>query len=304
MGELATITHEGTEITVSMIKWGAFRRMALSRMHINPDAPARFVPQYEIAIYKGSPKAVVSSKPVYVFYYPDRDVAFEKWLELTANLKSCGLHGKEMQAFIRDGNPEKQGFLAMRAAEFKKLREELQAAITAEALHFSCDVKSKYEGKMGGQLNQMLLNLGALSFFVYALSQVSYRRHGEVLRETIYDPTMLELSRLHGKMIGALTPARASGAEEFVLDHLNIRGMRYYTGSSSFLGQSVEDKESALWVAACAISEDVGHPKDIFLPLIIKIELMRGIKNLNLAQRVKAMEELKPECLAINQEAA
>lgn len=113
MGELTTVTHKGTEITLSMIKWGVLRRMALSRMHLGSNAPARFVPRYETAIYKGTPKAIWSSKPIYVFYFPDRELAFAKWHELIANLRSCGLYGEQMRAFIRDGNPQTQGFLFM-----------------------------------------------------------------------------------------------------------------------------------------------------------------------------------------------
>jgi hypothetical protein len=68
MGKLATVTHEGSEIILSMIKWGALRRMMLSCMHpinarLGVGSPTQFIPQYEIAIYDGSSKVVFPSNP-------------------------------------------------------------------------------------------------------------------------------------------------------------------------------------------------------------------------------------------------
>jgi hypothetical protein len=110
MGELAKITHNGTDITVSMIKWGVLRRTALSlMMKCGQRAPTRFVPKYETAVVKGS---FFTSKPIYVFYYPNRQVAYKKWSELTANLKSGGLYGQEMQALFRNMKRDEQGYVA------------------------------------------------------------------------------------------------------------------------------------------------------------------------------------------------
>lgn len=115
MGRLETVTHEGSEITMSMIKWGVLRRTMLSLMHrgsARPSvgAPCQFVPQYEIAIYDGSPKVVFSKQPTFIFYYPDRETALEKWDELGAIIRTGGLYGTTGE-FIRDGNPRKQGVL-------------------------------------------------------------------------------------------------------------------------------------------------------------------------------------------------
>jgi TPR repeat protein len=293
MGEVTTVTHEGTEITLSMIKWGTLRRMAASgMMKLGPEAPAKFVPQYEIAIYKGSPKAVFSSKPIFVFYYPDGEVAFAKWSELVAKLKSGGLYGQQMQAFIRDGNPETQGFLAVGMPEIEKLRKELQSKIAAESLKFSGDVKSQYEGKIGSdQLNQMILNIGALSFFVHALDRFSFRPHSETLRTTIHLDTALALSRLYGKMIGAINPKLAGTAEQDTLNNMDLRGSQY-AEAPSLVGESGNDRNGAVWLAACAISEDVDHPKNLLLIVLIKNRLMQGLINLNLGQRIEAIEEL------------
>jgi len=113
MGELVTVTHKGSEITLSMIKWGALRRMVLSQtLRSSPSAPTLFVPRYEVAIYNGSPKTVVSTKPTYVFYFPDQETAYEKWDELVEAIKHDGLYGEGLQQLIRDSDRRKQGFVA------------------------------------------------------------------------------------------------------------------------------------------------------------------------------------------------
>jgi hypothetical protein len=109
MGELATVAYEGSEITLSMVKWGVLRRTLLSWMPSDNTRPCRFIPQYEIAVYDGSPKVVFSKQPTLVFYYPDKETAFEKWDELLAIVKQGGLYGAG--EFIRDGDPRKQGVL-------------------------------------------------------------------------------------------------------------------------------------------------------------------------------------------------
>jgi hypothetical protein len=114
MGKLATVTHEGSEITLSMVKWGVLRRTMLSFTRPNIARlgvgwPTSFIPQYEIAIYGGSPKVVFSKQPTFIFYYPDKETALEKWDELVAIIKQGGLYGTG--EFIRDGDPKKQGVL-------------------------------------------------------------------------------------------------------------------------------------------------------------------------------------------------
>ena len=306
MGKLATVAHEGSEITLSMIKWGALRRMLNSRSTIfGAVAPTPFIPQYEIAIYDGSSKAIFSKKPIFIFFYPDKETALEKWDELVEIIEQGGLYGKT-EEFIRDGDPRKQGVYifsqaskngASRQSKLKKLLKELRAEIAAETLKFSSDVKSKYDEQPSeiktepGELNQMLLNLGALSFFVHALDRLSFRPQSESLRKIIHTDTALELSHLYGKMIGAISVKLAPTAEEFVLNHLDIRGSQFAKAPSLF-GDSAHDRTGAVWLAASAISEDVDHPNDLILAMLIKNRLMQGFINLSLPDRVEAIEEL------------
>jgi hypothetical protein len=120
MGELATVTYEGSEITLSMVKWGVMRRTALSWMPSDTARPCRFIPQYEIAIFDGPPKVVFSQQATLIFYYPDKQTAFEKWDELQAVLRERGLYGAVR--FIGNGDPRKQGVLT----NFPNVEEEIK----------------------------------------------------------------------------------------------------------------------------------------------------------------------------------
>jgi hypothetical protein len=113
MGKVGVLNHGEAEITLSMARWRA-RRLALFLGKkfgiINRFSIALFVPKYEIAVYDGGRRAVFSRKPVYIFYYPDANVALKKWDELTAILTAEGLYG--VADFIRAGRPREQGLVS------------------------------------------------------------------------------------------------------------------------------------------------------------------------------------------------
>jgi hypothetical protein len=92
-------------------------------------------------------------------------------------------------------------------------------------------------------------------------------------------------------MIGAVDAKFAETAEGDTLNHMNLRNSQF-SQAASLLGKSAEDRNCAVWLATSTISEDVGHPKQIALALLIQNRLLQGLINLNLAERVKAMEML------------
>ena len=115
MGKFAVVRHRETEITLSMVKWGITRRFALlwgkKLGIINRFYIALFIPKYEIAVYEGGPPLVaLFHKPVYIFYYPDRMIAFRKWDELASILEREGIFGTA--DFIRAGHPRQQGLVS------------------------------------------------------------------------------------------------------------------------------------------------------------------------------------------------
>ena len=109
MGKFAVVNHGSSEITLSMVRWGA-RRLALywgkELGLINRYSIAFFIPKYEIAVYDGGPRVVFSEKPYLIFYYPNAEIAFRKWDELIALFERGG-HG--VPDFIRAGHPDEQG---------------------------------------------------------------------------------------------------------------------------------------------------------------------------------------------------
>jgi len=112
MRKFAVVRHREAEITLSMVRWGWVRRLALfwgkKLGVINRYFIALFIPKYEIAVYEGG--TVFFQKPLYIFYYPDAVIASKKWDELASILEGEGIFGTA--DFIRAGNPREQGLVS------------------------------------------------------------------------------------------------------------------------------------------------------------------------------------------------
>jgi len=134
----------------------------------------------------------------------------------------------------------------------------------------------------------MILCLGALCFFLHALDRISFRPDSEKLRDAVFDSTAIELSKWLDQMAGKVDakPAPAAGT----LSCIDFRNAQYGQ-APSLLGTSEKDRSSADWLAATAIAEDVGHPKSV-LVYIAHTELLQGLADLQLDDRVKALEEI------------
>jgi hypothetical protein len=196
-----------------------------------------------------------------------------------------------------------------RKAKLKRLLKELQVGIVGQTISSAADIAEKFDKSAAGdasyrlffsvgppkvattQINQIILSLGVLGFFIHALDRLSFRQNSETLRESIFDCTALELSEWFGQMLAKLDPELASTAKHDTLSHLNLRQLQY-SKAPTLLGRSADDKNSAVWLAACTIAEDLNHPKDFVLVMFIKIRLTEGLVELNLENRVKALEEL------------
>ena len=114
MRKFAIVRHSEAEITLSMVRWGWVRRLALfwgkKLGIINRFFIALFIPTHEIAVYEGGPKVVFSQKPLYIFYYPDAGIASRKWDELVSILEREGIFGTA--DFIGAGEPREQGLVS------------------------------------------------------------------------------------------------------------------------------------------------------------------------------------------------
>lgn len=134
-------------------------------------------------------------------------------------------------------------------------------------------------------VNQMILSTGALSFFLHAIDRLSYRPNSEALREAIYDPIAVTLSETFAEMLNK-RKVNTTGDETLdALQGLNIS----YAEAPTLAGTSAQDKSSALWLAARAIAEDAGYPKEVFVTLLTT-KLMDGLIAIDLANRIKALE--------------
>jgi hypothetical protein len=112
MGKFAIVDHAGKKISLSLIKFRPFKRLLWrlgKRLKIIKSYEwAVFTPKYEIGVFDGGRKAVLSGMPYCIFYYPDTDTANRKWAELVAAVEQDGLDA--VTAVMRNGHPREQGF--------------------------------------------------------------------------------------------------------------------------------------------------------------------------------------------------
>jgi hypothetical protein len=208
----------------------------------------------------------------------------------------------------------------VRSAEFEKLLHELRTYVVGQMIGFAGAVADQVDDWVARQLfglnseipsygrlfsigppktstthvNQMTLCLGAFGFFWLAIDQFSFRENNETLRAAVLDPIVISISKMLAevfkKMGGDFT-------ENELLMAVQSRSLRYAAAPTLF-GKSVEDKNSAIWLAAYAIAEDVGHPKEVFAKLIytevlaklIHTELLNALVATDLKNRIKALE--------------
>ena len=192
-------------------------------------------------------------------------------------------------------------------AKLKRLLKDLQIGIIGQTIGSAADIAEEFDKFATGRasypllfsnrppkvatthINQIVLSLGVLGFFIHAVDRLSFRQNSENLREAIFDPTAIELSKWFGESLGNTHPELASTAKQDALSYLNASGLQY-SKASTLLGKIEDDKNSAVWIAACNIASDLNHPNRQLLVLLIKVRLIEGLVELNLANRVKALE--------------
>jgi len=191
-------------------------------------------------------------------------------------------------------------------AKLKRLLEDLQVGIIGQTIGSAADIAEEFDKFATGRasypllfsngppkvatthINQIVLSLGVLGFFIHAVDRLSFRQNSENLREAIFDPTAIELSKWFGET-GNTHPEPAPTAKQDALSYLNASGLKY-SKASTLLGKIEDDKNSAVWIAACNIASDLNHPNRQLLVLLIKVRLVEGLVELDLANRVKALE--------------
>lgn len=206
---------------------------------------------------------------------------------------------------------ESFGEVVVRSAEFEKLLHELKLNVSGQVHGFAAAVADEIDGfaarKLFGlnsetpsfarlfsigppktsttHVNQMILCIGALSFFWHVIDRLAFRPNNEALRAAVLDPTAISLSELLADRLNKQGLPIAGTELLRGIQRLSLR----YAAAPTLLGTSVQDKNSAVWLAAHAIAEDVGYPKERFA-LLIHNQLLVGLTALNLANRIKALE--------------
>jgi len=196
-------------------------------------------------------------------------------------------------------------------SEFEKLLHELKLNVLGQITGFAAgvaeEIDSLCERKLFGlgsdtrsysrlfsigppksattRVNQMLLCVGALSFFWHAIDRLSFRQNDESLRGAVLDPTVSSLS---GTLADMLNKQGMDTTAAELLAGVQALSLRY-AGARTLLGTSAEDEDSAVWFAARAIAEDVDYPK-VIVAKLMRVKLTQGLVTLDLANRIKALE--------------
>jgi hypothetical protein len=199
----------------------------------------------------------------------------------------------------------------VRSAEFERLLHELKLDVIGQVNGFAVAVADRIDGfaarKLFGlnnetpsyarlfsigppkapttHVNQMVLCVGALSFFWHVIDRLSFRPNNEALRAAVLDPTAISLSDLLADMLNK-QGMPITGTE--LLRGIQSLSLRY-AAAPTLLGTSVQDKNSVVWLAAHAIAEDIGYPKEA-IALLIHGQLLRGLAALSLTHRITALE--------------
>ena len=197
-------------------------------------------------------------------------------------------------------------------SRIKREIKELHITMVAQAIKFTTGVTDNFDGFIGQHekpsyrllfsqgaptvhsthLNQFVLAMEGMAFFLHSLSRMSFRPNNDKLRETVFDPSVHETARLFGKMFGSLSDEiDAKAAENCLLDLISKRELEY-AQMPSLLGKTEDDRQSAVSAASSTIAESVGRPKHAVLYMAIRLELLRAFTEMDLVARVKRIEAI------------
>jgi hypothetical protein len=176
-----------------------------------------------------------------------------------------------------------------RTAKLRKELRLLKLDVVGEVYKFTKDVSEAHGTERQGNIKSTALASGALSFFLYALDRAGRSSGNDteidtVLSEIISDPSVANL-------VGIGNSEREySGAEDL---RARIEQMNSHLAEASSLsGTSLDDRNSALWLAAVRISAESGPPDEKLLVYIVQSRLFVGLIRLNLAKRFEIIDAL------------
>ena len=140
-------------------------------------------------------------------------------------------------------------------------------------------------------LNQLILCLDALGFFVHALDRFLFRPDSDTLSAAVLEATVLELDNWLESTVANLTAPGTPVSNDEIQQYVDHRSSQYIQ-ATSLLGTGENDRHTAVWLAAETTAGDVGYPNDALLRKIIQTRLLEGLADIDLAERVKKLEQL------------
>jgi hypothetical protein len=183
------------------------------------------------------------------------------------------------------------GFAADVAEEIDRFAAQKLFGLSSEtpsyARQFSCGPPKSSTT----HINQMVLFVGALSFFWHAIDRFSYRPNNEALRAAVLDPIVVSLSEMLAEALNKKGVTTTANDTLLGVQALSLR----YAEASTLMGTSAKDKNCALWLAARAIVQDAGlslgtATQSEALVSLMMVNLSENLVALDLANRIKALE--------------
>ena len=197
--------------------------------------------------------------------------------------------------------------------EFAKLLCELEMEVVASPMKFAGTVVEQFEAMTGiieGEyprllttdqskpftcaLSQTLLIAEGLAFALHALSRISFRRQNERLRQTIVDPIQENVIQLYARMWAASD--KQDDDEKVIALHsqqlTSLIAMREQGYGDIGALLSDEDDYSVLHEAVREITDGVLNERKYPIRSIVRLELLRMPKDLNLPDHVMKLEVL------------
>lgn len=152
-------------------------------------------------------------------------------------------------------------------------------------------------------VDQIYTSIEGLSFFVHCVNRVCYRPNDDTLRQKLFDPTVISIVELFATIIHS--QSQDVNQEEVQSDLIALLSERemQYASLPSVIGRDENDKQCVWQVAGSIIAQSIGGvaipalerklgrlARD-FLEVLIRVELLNGIKELEIGAKVKQIEQ-------------
>jgi hypothetical protein len=176
-----------------------------------------------------------------------------------------------------------------RRAKLGRELKRLKLNVLGEVCKFITDVSEAHGTAPQRSVKSTALASGALSFFLYALDRGGRSSCGDTAMDTVLSEIMSDTS------LADLVEIRDPGRGHSEAGDLRARFERmnfHLAEASSLLGTRLDDRSSALWLAAVRISTESDPRDENLLVYTVQSRLLVGLIRLNLTKRLEAIVAL------------